>query len=153
MRIHEILTEAELAEIDRRGFLRGMGAAAAAAAVPGVAQAALQSMTVNGRQVQRCSPEWVREIQDSIEEIKASIQRRQQRIKDPNMSIALRASAQEDIRRMAKQIDERERWLDQCRKAPLAPQPAQTAQTTRPTVQPAATQDRSSRMINRPGDF
>ena len=153
MRIQEILTEEELAEIDRRGFLRGMGAAAAAAAVPGVAQAALQGMTVNGRPVQRCSPEWVREIRDSIEEIKAGIQRRQQMIKDPNMSIALRASRQEDIRRLAKEIDERERWLDQCRKAPLAPQPAQTAQTSRPTAQPAATQDRSSRMINRPDDF
>ena len=153
MRIHEILTEAELAEIDRRGFLRGMGAAAAAAAVPGVAQAALQGMTVNGRQVQRCSPEWVREIRNSIEEIKASIQRRQQQLKDPNMTFGRRASWQDSIRQLAKEIDERERWLDQCRKAPLAPQPAQTAQTSRPTAQPAASQDRSSRMINRPDDF
>ena len=150
MRINEILTEAELAEIDRRGFLRGMGAAAAAAAVPGAAQAALNSMTVNGRQVQPCSTEWVREIQDSIQQIKAGIQRRQQMIKDPNMTFSRRASMQDNIRQLAKEIEEFERELDKCRKTSRAPQ---TAQRPQPTAQPAATQDRSSRMINKPGDF
>ena len=150
MRINEILTEAELDEIDRRGFLRGMGAAAAAAAVPGAAQAALNSMTVNGRKIQPCSPEWVREIQDSIQQIKASIQRRQQIMKDPNMSFSRRASMQDSLRDLARDIREFEVELAKCRKNPQAPQTAQRPQNT---TQPAAQQDRSSRMINRPGDF
>ena len=150
MRINEILTEAELDEIDRRGFLRGMGAAAAAAAVPGAAQAAINSMTVNGRKIQPCSPEWVREIQDSIQQIKASIQRRQQMMKDPNMTFSRRASMQDSLRDLARDIREFEVELAKCRKNPQAPQTSQRPQNT---AQPAAQQDRSSRMINRPGDF
>ena len=149
MRINEILTEAELAEIDRRGFLRGMGAAAAAAAVPGAAQAAIQSMTVNGRKIQPCSAEWVREIQDSIRQIKDSIQRRQQMMKDPNMSFSLRASAQDELRRLAREIDRREQELKKCQSG----QRAQAQQTAQPAAKPAAQQDRTSRLINRPDDF